>query len=26
MPFYQILCIAAHNPEYVRDEAFCIHT
>ncbi len=21
MPFYQILCIAAHNPEYVRDEA-----
>lgn len=24
MPFYQILCIAAHNPEYVRDEVFCI--
>jgi hypothetical protein len=20
MPFYQVLCIAAHNPEYVRDE------
>jgi hypothetical protein len=19
MPFYQVLCIAAHNPEYVRD-------
>lgn len=26
MPFYQVLCIAAHNPEYVRDEAFYIHT
>jgi small subunit ribosomal protein S6 len=26
MPFYQVLCIAAHNPEYVRDEAFCTHT
>ncbi len=26
MPFYQILCIAAHNPEYVREEAFSIHT
>jgi len=26
MPFYQVLCIAAHNPEYVRDETFCIHT
>ena len=26
MPFYQVLCIAAHNPEYVRDEPFCIHT
>jgi small subunit ribosomal protein S6 len=22
MPFYQVLCIAAHNPEYVRDDAF----
>ena len=22
MPFYQVLCIAAHNPEYVRHEAF----
>jgi small subunit ribosomal protein S6 len=20
MPFYQVLCIAAHNPEYVRDK------
>ena len=26
MPFYQVLCIAAHNPEYVRDESFCMHT
>ena len=22
MPFYQVLCIAAHNPEYVRDKPF----
>ena len=22
MPFYQVLCIAAHNPEYVRDDGF----
>ena len=21
MPFYQVLCIAAHNPEYVRDKS-----
>jgi small subunit ribosomal protein S6 len=22
MPFYQVLCIAAHNPEYVRGKPF----
>jgi hypothetical protein len=25
MPFYQVLCIAAHNPEYVRGEAFYLY-
>lgn len=24
MPFYQVLCIAAHNPEYVRDKPFFV--
>jgi hypothetical protein len=24
MPFYQVLCIAAHNPEYVCDKLLLV--